>query len=89
MIRRSIHQKVKACRENAALPIGSVQPDFCRLVWPVFSSFRCEGEMRMRSLIASLIVLAVLYFWDKNYNDSKFADGLAAIRRDISHSMFN
>jgi len=43
----------------------------------------------MRSLTASLVVLAVLYFWDKNYNDSKFLDGLAAMRRDISHSMFN
>jgi hypothetical protein len=43
----------------------------------------------MRSLIASLIVLGVLFFWDKNYNDGKFLEGLGAMRRDIAHNMFN
>ena len=29
----------------------------------------------MRTLVASLIVLAVLYFWDKDYNNGKILDG--------------
>jgi hypothetical protein len=53
------------------------------------SSFEREGEMRMRSLIASLVVLGVLFIWDKNYNDGRFLDGLASMRRDIAHNMFN
>jgi hypothetical protein len=53
------------------------------------SSIKCEGEMRMRSLMASLVVLGVLYFWDKNYNDGRFLEGLAAMRRDMAHNMFN
>ena len=43
----------------------------------------------MRSLIASLVVLGVLFIWDKNYNDGRFLDGLASMRRDIAHNMFN
>jgi hypothetical protein len=41
----------------------------------------------MRISVASLIVL-VLYFWDKDYNNSKLLDGLDSMRRAISHSMF-
>jgi hypothetical protein len=47
---------------------------------------RLENEMRI--FVASLIVLAVLYFWDKDYNNSKLLDGLDSMRRAISHSMF-
>jgi hypothetical protein len=43
----------------------------------------------MRSLMASLVVLGVLYFWDTNYNDGRFLEGLAAMRRDMAHNMFN
>lgn len=43
----------------------------------------------MRTVVASLIVLSVLYFWDKNYNNGKLLDGLDGIRRDIAHSMFH
>jgi hypothetical protein len=42
----------------------------------------------MRILVASLIVLAVLYFWDKGYNNGRLLDGLDGMRRSISHSMF-
>jgi hypothetical protein len=42
----------------------------------------------MRNLIASLVVLSVLYFWDKNYNNGRFLDGLDGMRRAIAHSMF-
>jgi hypothetical protein len=43
----------------------------------------------MRTLVAALIVLAVLYFWDKDYNNGKMLDGLDAMRRDISQHMFH
>jgi len=43
----------------------------------------------MRVLGASLIVLSVLYFWDKDYNSGKLLDGLDSMRRAISHSMFH
>jgi hypothetical protein len=43
----------------------------------------------MRSFVASLIVLSVLYFWDKDYNDGKLLAGLDSMRRAISHSMFH
>jgi len=42
----------------------------------------------MRSFVAALIVLAVLYFWDKEYNNGRLLDGLDSMRRSISHSMF-
>jgi hypothetical protein len=43
----------------------------------------------MRVLVASLIVLSVLYFWDRSYNNGKLLDGLDSMRRDISHNMFH
>jgi len=43
----------------------------------------------MRIFVASLIVLAVLFFWDKDYNNGKLLDGLDGMRRAISHSMFH
>jgi hypothetical protein len=43
----------------------------------------------MRTFLASLIILSVLYFWDKNYNNGKLLDGLDGMRRDIAHSMFH
>jgi hypothetical protein len=43
----------------------------------------------MRSLVASLIVLSVLYFWDKDYNNGRLLDGLDGMRQAISHSMFH
>ncbi len=47
-----------------------------------------EGEMTIRILIASLIVLAVLYFWDKDYNNGRLLDGLDSMRRSIAHNVF-
>ena len=43
----------------------------------------------MRVFVASLIVLSVLYFWDKDYNNGKLLDGLDSMQRDIFHSMFH
>jgi hypothetical protein len=43
----------------------------------------------MRFLVASLIVLSVLYFWDKDYNNGKLLDGLDSMRQAISHSIFH
>jgi len=43
----------------------------------------------MRVFVASLIVLSVLYFWDKGYNNGRLLDGLDNMRRSISHSMFH
>ena len=42
----------------------------------------------MRALIASLVVLAVLYLWDKGYNNGRLLEGLDGMRRAIAHSMF-
>jgi hypothetical protein len=39
----------------------------------------------MRTLVASLIVLTVLYFWDKDYNYGRLLDGLQSMGRSISH----
>jgi hypothetical protein len=43
----------------------------------------------MRVLVASLIVVTVLYFWDQNYNQGQLLDGLVSMLRAISHSMFH
>jgi hypothetical protein len=43
----------------------------------------------MRVFVASLIVLSVLYFWDKDYNNGKLLDGLDSMGRAISHSWFH
>jgi hypothetical protein len=43
----------------------------------------------MRVLVASLIVLSVLYFWDKDYNNGRLWDGLGSMRQAITRSMFH
>jgi hypothetical protein len=43
-------------------------------------------ENDMRSFVASLITLAVLFFWDKDYNNGRILDGLDRMRLSISHS---
>ena len=43
----------------------------------------------MRNLVASLVVLAVLYFWDQGYNNGKLLDGLDSMRQSISHNVFH
>jgi hypothetical protein len=43
----------------------------------------------MRIVVAALIVLATLYFWDKDYNNGKLLDGLESMRRSIAHNMFH
>jgi hypothetical protein len=47
------------------------------------------GGNAMRFLVASLIVVAALYFWDKDYNNGRLFDGLDSMRRSISHSIFH
>ena len=43
----------------------------------------------MRIFVTSLVVLAVLFFWDKNYNNGKLLDGLDGMRQSISHNVFH
>jgi hypothetical protein len=43
----------------------------------------------MRIFVGSLIVLTVLYFWDKDFNNGKLLDGLDSMRRSIAHGMFH
>jgi hypothetical protein len=43
----------------------------------------------MRIFVASLIVLAALYFWDKDYNNGKLLDGLERMGQQISRNMFH
>jgi hypothetical protein len=43
----------------------------------------------MRIFVASLVVVSILYFWDKDYNNGKLLDGLDSMRRSISHNMFH
>jgi hypothetical protein len=42
----------------------------------------------MRMFAASLVVLAVLYFWDQENNSGKLTDGLESMGRNIAHNMF-
>jgi hypothetical protein len=46
-----------------------------------------EREQGMRIFVPALIVLAVLYFWDADYNSGRLLDGLQSMGRSISHSM--
>jgi hypothetical protein len=41
----------------------------------------------MRVFVASLIAVAVLYFWDKQSNNGQLLDGLDSMRRSIFHHM--
>jgi hypothetical protein len=41
----------------------------------------------MRIFVALLVVLAVLYFWDVNYNHGTLSDGLIRMERSMFHSM--
>jgi hypothetical protein len=43
----------------------------------------------MRIFVASVIVLSVLYFWDRDYNDGRFWDGLDGMRQAIARSIFH
>jgi len=41
----------------------------------------------MRILLALLIVLAVLYYWDANYNNGTLSDGVIRMERSMFHHM--
>jgi hypothetical protein len=41
----------------------------------------------MRILVALLVVLAVLYYWDANYNNGTLLDGLIRMERSMLHHM--
>jgi hypothetical protein len=43
----------------------------------------------MRTFMASLLVLSVLYFWDKDFNNSRLLDGLQRMGQEISRNMFH
>lgn len=41
----------------------------------------------MRIFVALLVVFAVLYFWDVNYNHGALSDGSIRMERSMFHSM--
>jgi hypothetical protein len=41
----------------------------------------------MRILVALFVVLAVLYYWDANYNKSALSDGVIRMERSMFHHM--
>jgi hypothetical protein len=41
----------------------------------------------MRIFVALLVVLAVLYFWDANYNNGTLSDGVIRMERSMLHHM--
>jgi hypothetical protein len=41
----------------------------------------------MRILVALLVVLAVLYYWDANYNNGMLLDGLVRMEQSMLHHM--
>ena len=41
----------------------------------------------MRIVVALLIVLAALYFWDVNYNRGTLSDGVIRMERSMFHHM--
>jgi hypothetical protein len=41
----------------------------------------------MRIFVALLVVLAVLYFWDLNYNNGTLSDGVIHMERSMLHHM--
>lgn len=53
----------------------------------IFRLGRHLGGNAMRLLVAALIVLSVLYYWDTEYNNGILVDGLASMGRSISHNM--
>ena len=43
----------------------------------------------MRIFVASLIVLAILFFWDEQYNNGMLFDDLESMGRSIARGMFH
>ncbi len=43
----------------------------------------------MRIVVAALIVLVSLYFWDKDYNNGILLNGLESMTRSIAHHVFH
>jgi hypothetical protein len=41
----------------------------------------------MRLIVAALIVLSVLYYWDAEYNNGVLMDGLRSMGNSILHNM--
>jgi len=41
----------------------------------------------VRIFVALLVVLAVLYFWDVNYNNGTLSDGVIRMERSMLHHM--
>jgi hypothetical protein len=41
----------------------------------------------MKILVASLIVVSVLYFWDAGYNNGQLWNGLQSMGRSLGHSL--
>jgi hypothetical protein len=49
--------------------------------------FSARRENEMRIFLAILIALAVVYFFDAEYNQGKLFDGVQSMGRAMSHSM--
>ena len=75
---RLCRQRIKNIPDkNRDLPAGPM---------PLLKRSR-RREKEMRALMASLIALAILYFWDKEGNDGKLLDGLDRMRRSITQTV--
>jgi hypothetical protein len=55
--------------------------------WGFRSNELPKGNEKMRILVALLVVLAVLYYWDVNYNNGTLSDGVVRMERSMFHSM--
>ena len=42
----------------------------------------------MRVFVPAVVAVALLYFWDEQFYNGKFLDGLHSMGRAIFHSMF-
>jgi hypothetical protein len=51
---------------------------------PAWRLFKIRSEMRI--FVPAIIVLAVLYFWDVEYNHGTLSDGLISLGRSLIHS---
>jgi hypothetical protein len=51
---------------------------------PTWCLFKIRSEMRF--FVSAIIVLAVLYFWDAEYNHGIISDGVISLERSLIHS---
>jgi hypothetical protein len=75
-------------RDNASIGDGS---EACRGIdrtGEILIGAGAEAtENEMRLLVASLIAVLVIYFWDADYNNGQLRDGLKSMVQSIEHSV--